>query len=109
MYGIFSRAGNFIRLVVSTGKYVQMILWSYIDKMRLQPAIPNCDKLFISRSGKPMTVNTLKLVFSRLAKSSGVERLHAHLCRHTFAINYLLNGGGIFSLKEILGKNSDAQ
>jgi len=32
-----------------------------------------------------------------------VKRLHAHLCRHTFAINYLLNGGDIFSLREILG------
>ena len=42
-------------------------------------------------------------MFSRLAKSSGIERLHAHLCRHTFAINYLLNGGDIFSLREILG------
>ncbi|MFC1958556.1 tyrosine-type recombinase/integrase [Chloroflexota bacterium] len=42
-------------------------------------------------------------MFARSAKSSGVERLHAHLCRHTFAINYLLNGGDIFSLKEILG------
>jgi len=50
-----------------------------------------------------MTANRIKLVFARLAKSSGVERLHAHLCRHTFAINYLLNGGDIFSLKEILG------
>ena len=29
--------------------------------------------------------------------------MHAHLCRHTFAINYLLNGGEIYSLKEILG------
>jgi len=50
-----------------------------------------------------ITPNRINLVFSRLAKSSGVERLHAHLCRHTFAINYLLNGGDIFSLREILG------
>ncbi len=48
----------------------------------------------------------MKLLFSRLAKVSGVKRLHAHLCRHTFAINYLMNGGDIFSLKEILGHKS---
>jgi site-specific recombinase XerD len=50
-----------------------------------------------------MTANAIKLMFSRLAKKSGVGRLHAHLCRHTFAVNYLLNGGDIFTLKEILG------
>lgn len=45
-------------------------------------------------------------VFFRLANKSGVVRLHAHLYRHTFAKNYLLNGGDIFSLKEILGHAS---
>ncbi len=89
--------------VVPIGKYVQMILWSYINKVRPKPISPDCNNLFLSCRGKPMTVNTVKLIFSRLAKSSDVERLHAHLCRHTFAINYLLNGGDIFSLKEILG------
>lgn len=89
--------------IVPIGKYIRMILWSYIDKVRPNPASPNDSNLFLSSSGKPITVNTIKLVFSRLAKSSGVERLHAHLCRHTFAINYLLNGGDIFSLREILG------
>ncbi|MFC2016144.1 tyrosine-type recombinase/integrase [Chloroflexota bacterium] len=59
--------------------------------------------MFLTQGGKAITSNTVKLVFSRLAKSSGVSRLHAHLCRHTFAINYLLNGGDIFSLREILG------
>jgi site-specific recombinase XerD len=89
--------------VVPIGKHVRMILFSYIDKVRPKSAVPDCDNLFLSSTGKPITVNTVKLVFSHLARASGVKRLHAHLCRHTFATNYLLNGGDIFSLKEILG------
>ncbi|MFC1892986.1 tyrosine-type recombinase/integrase [Chloroflexota bacterium] len=89
--------------IVPIGKFVQMELLHYIEKVRPEPYGSDCDKLFLSRGGKTITVNTVKLVFSRLARSSGVNRLHAHLCRHTFAINYLLNGGDIFSLREILG------
>jgi len=89
--------------IVPIGKFVQMTLWHYISHARPEPADSDYDNLFLSPSGRPITVNTVKLMFSRLAKNSGVERLHAHLCRHTFAINYLLNGGDIFSLKEILG------
>ena len=89
--------------VVPIGNHVQSILLNYINSVRPQPVDRECDKLFLSRNGKPITVNTLKLVFTRLAKHSGVERLHAHLCRHTFSINYLLNGGDIFSLRAILG------
>lgn len=85
------------------GKFAERTLWHYINKVRPKPVNSDCDNLFLSRDGKPITVNTIKLVFSRLAKTSGVERLHAHLCRHTFASNYLLNGGDIFSLREILG------
>lgn len=92
--------------VVPIGKYVQMTLWSYIDKVRPKLTHPDCNNLFLSSRGKLITVNTLKLVFSRLSKSSGVERLHTHLCRHTFAINYLLDGGDVFSLKEILGHST---
>ena len=89
--------------IVPIGKVVQKTLWSYVTVVRPKPASGDCDNLFLSSSGHPITVNTIKLVFSRLAKTSGVARIHAHLCRHTFAINYLLNGGDIFSLQEILG------
>ncbi len=92
--------------IVPIGKYVQMIVWNYINNVRTKLPNTDCDNLFLSSDGKPITANTIKLVFSRLAKSSGVKRLHAHLCRHTFAINYLLNGGDIFTLKEILGHTS---
>ena len=89
--------------IVPIGDYVKMTLWTYINKVRPEPTVTGCDNLFLSTTGEPITANTIKLVFSRLAKNSGVKRLHAHLCRHTFAINYLMNGGDIFSLREILG------
>jgi len=72
-------------------------------KIRPEPASNGCDTLFLSHHGIAITANAIKLTFSRLSAKSGVNKLHAHLCRHTFAINYLLNGGDIFSLKEILG------
>jgi len=89
--------------MVPFGKFVGMTLWHYVEDVRPQAASSDIDELFLSRDGRPITTNIIKLVFSRLAKRSGVERLHAHLCRHTFAVNYLLNGGDIFSLREILG------
>ncbi len=93
--------------VVPIGESVKATLLHYIDSVRPQPITKDAyDRLFLSKDGKPITANTIKLVFSRLAKKSGVKRLHFHLCRHTFAINYLLNGGDMFSLREILGHTS---
>jgi len=89
--------------VVPIGKYTQIVLSDYVRKTRPEPADNGCNALFLSQHGTPITTNAIKLTFSRLSAKSGVNRLHAHLCRHTFAINYLLNGGDIFSLKEILG------
>ncbi len=89
--------------IVPIGRFVQRTLLRYCEDVRPILGNSNCDALFLSRMGEPITTNAIKLAFSRLAKSSGIARLHAHLCRHTFAINYLLNGGDIFSLQEILG------
>jgi site-specific recombinase XerD len=50
-----------------------------------------------------MSYNALRLFLGRLADRSGIERLHAHLLRHTFAVNYLVNGGDLFTLQQILG------
>jgi len=63
----------------------------------------NHDNLFLTSNGRPITPNAIKLLFHRLAQASGIERLHAHLCRHAFAVNYIMNGGALSSLKEIRG------
>jgi site-specific recombinase XerC len=38
--------------------------------------------------------------------ASGIPWLHAHLCRHTFAVRYLMNGGDVMTLRLILGHTS---
>jgi site-specific recombinase XerD len=89
--------------IVPVGVEAQTAVSEYITYVRSKIAKPDCTCLFVSDDGGPISENTIKLFFSRLKKNSGINRLHAHLCRHTFAINYLLNGGDIYSLKEILG------
>jgi site-specific recombinase XerD len=91
---------------VPIGRFVTGLLIHYIDEVRPKLNSKGSEYLFLSKDGNQMTANAIKLMFSRLAKKSGIIRLHAHLCRHTFAINYLLNGGDIFSLKEILGHST---
>ena len=88
---------------IPIGQFVTNLLYHYIHYERPILNSMGSNYLFLSKDGNPMTANAIKLMFSRLAKKSGVRRLHAHLCRHTFAVNYLLNGGDIFTLKEILG------
>jgi integrase/recombinase XerD len=59
---------------------------------------------FISR--KHMTYTTLQTLMRRLKKYSGVNDVHCHRFRHTFAINFLRNKGDIFTLQKILGHSN---
>jgi site-specific recombinase XerD len=54
---------------------------------------------------KPFNIKRRSLthVVFRLGLRSGVRNVHPHRFRHTFAINYLRNGGDVFTLQKILG------
>lgn len=92
--------------VVPIGSLAQKALLRYVFHFRPKPFYEDQDYLFLTLEGTPMTINCLKLIFGRLAEKSGIKRLHPHLCRHTFATNYLINGGDVFSLQQILGHTS---
>lgn len=62
--------------------------------------------LFIDRNKRPMSDNSIKMMFARLRTKTKIKRLHPHILRHTFATDYLINGGDIFSLQSILGHTS---
>ena len=63
--------------------------------------------LFLTKFGDPLTLRMTNKIIERIGDKAKVRnvRLSAHTFRHTFAKNYLLNGGDVFSLKEILGHN----
>jgi integrase/recombinase XerC len=47
------------------------------------------DLVFLSRTGEKLSPNAIKCLMVRLARKTGIERLHAHLLRHTFATLFL--------------------
>jgi site-specific recombinase XerD len=91
---------------VPIGTNSQRVLQRYLFRYRPRQNDSQNDYVFLSTGGKPLTENSLKLMFARLARRSGVKRLHAHLCRHTFATKFLINGGDVFSLQQILGHST---
>ena len=92
--------------IVPIGNNAQKVLQRYLFWFRPKPINPVINNVFLSQSSKPLTENSMKLMFTRLAKRSGVCRLHAHLCRHTFATRFLINGGDVFTLQQILGHST---
>lgn len=89
--------------VAPIGAAVQKVLLRYLHHFRPEPARPGMDNFFLTLEGLPMAVDGVARMIRRLGQASGVTKLHAHLCRHTFATNYLINGGDVFSLQQILG------
>ena len=94
--------------LVPIGSFVQKMLWKYLNHSRPQPVTDKVTRLFLSGDGLPLTKNGVQQMLRRCGKRAGISgvRCSPHTLRHTFAKNYLLNGGDIFSLQRILGHSS---
>jgi len=60
---------------------------------------------FINRDGGRLSVTNIQEKIADYGKLAGITevRCSPHTFRHTFAKNFLINGGDIFTLKDILG------
>jgi site-specific recombinase XerD len=93
--------------LVPIGALAQKVLWRYVLHFRPQPINESNDYLFLTIDGEQLEYNAVRLLLKRWGKKAGVTRLHAHLCRHTFATNYLCYGcGDVFRLQQMLGHSS---
>jgi len=90
--------------VVPIGALAQKMLWRYVIHFRPKPVVEADNYLFLTLDSNPLRPNAIKLLLKRWGKKAGVPRLHAHLCRHTYATNFLnYNCGDVFRLQQILG------
>ncbi|MDK1004077.1 tyrosine-type recombinase/integrase [Bacillus subtilis] len=60
------------------------------------------DQVFMNAYGDPFTADAFRKRLNRMKVRLKLDELHPHMFRHTFARNYLLNGGDIFTLQKIL-------
>jgi integrase/recombinase XerD len=92
--------------IVHFGKSTGRALWRYLSP-RLKTLKPD-DILFTvgpDEAPRPMTRDVLWKLIHRIGERAGVEA-NPHKFRHTFATNYLRNGGDLLTLQALLGHTS---
>jgi len=94
--------------IVPVGTQVRRLLWRYINTFRPEPNVPENTSLFLTAGGNLLKRGAIRLMISRIGVRVGISgvRCSAHTFRHTFAKQYLMQGGDIFSLQRILGHSS---
>ena len=95
--------------LIPIGKKLKLILKRYL-KARDEYLEQECKyktsaAFFINRYGDKLQLSGANSIFQSLKKTLGLrgKRFSAHIWRHTFAKSFLLNGGDVFSLQELLG------
>jgi integrase/recombinase XerD len=78
-------------------------LWRYLTTR--SDIVPD-DYLFTTGGDRPLDNHGLYHALQLIGERAGVADVHPHRFRHTFAINFLRNGGNVYTLKEILGHAS---
>lgn len=64
------------------------------------------EPLFTTEEGRRLTVHRLGDIIETIANRASITGANCHRFRHTFAINFLRNGGDVYSLQRILGHST---
>jgi integrase/recombinase XerD len=82
------------------GDTARKALWRYLaDRTDAKPT----DPLIATRTNTALDRNNLRRLIGRCARRAGINGANVHKFRHTFAINFLRNGGSTLELQRLLG------
>jgi site-specific recombinase XerD len=91
---------------IALGKTARIALRRYITRYR-KPKNKAEQHVFLSRTGEPLTRSGLDQVIRQLAEQARIKtRASPHVFRHTYAVQYLLNGGDLYKLSRTMGHSS---
>lgn len=86
---------------------VRTLLGSYLHRVRPPELFAASDRLFLGRTGRPLTTNAVRLMLRRAKSRAGVlGRVHPHAFRSSFLTQYMRNGGDPFTAQAITGIRS---
>jgi integrase/recombinase XerD len=90
---------------VPFGSTAKQALWSYIAR---RGEVPGQDLLFVNRYGGKLCRYWIEKAIRNLGRGLNIQgvRVSPHTLRHTFATQYIKNGGDAFSLQKILGHST---
>jgi site-specific recombinase XerD len=74
--------------------------------LTLRPQDALYQNVFLGKAGLPLDRTEILHMLNALGKRAGVQDCHPHRFRHTFAVNYLRNGGDPYTLQIILGHST---
>lgn len=96
--------------IVPVGEPAMEAVAEYARTLRpklLKPERPT-GRLFLSRTGRPITRITLWRIVTRHARRAGLTHVHPHMLRHSFATDLLAGGADLRVVQELLG-HADVQ
>ena len=97
--------------LVPAGRQLQAAIDRYLSRGRASRIRSDQDPLFLNARGDPLTAASVRQSLRRMGVRLGIEdvRVSPHTLRHTFARQFILNGGGELALQQLLGHSDLTQ
>ncbi|MEM8781213.1 MAG: site-specific tyrosine recombinase [Planctomycetota bacterium] len=94
--------------IIPIGGPALRALERYIDDLRPDLVKQPTDMVFLSRTGQPITRVVVWQIVKRHAEKAGLDDVHPHTLRHSFATHLLAGGADLRVVQELLGHSNIA-
>lgn len=92
--------------LVPMGSPAMAAVQTYLDECRgllVSASLEATERLFLSRTGRPLERVAVWQIVKRWAAEAGLEGVHPHVLRHSFATHLLSGGADLRVVQDLLG------